>query len=222
MDPLPHRQQQLLELIATDARQGRTPVIGELIRALGLARESSLTTLLNPLQRKGVISIEGGIQGRHRIITLTPRGKMLAGLGLPVVGCITAGHLREAIAESEEWIDTANGLLPHRAGDFLLCVEGDSMIGDGILHGDKVLLRPDVEVSNGEIAAVQIAGGADGAEDGSYCATLKHVHFRPGGKTMQLRASNPQYEELSVPADKVFIAGVYRGLVRTSQTSGSQ
>lgn len=209
MDALPQRQQQLLELIADDARQGRTPVVSELIRGMNLARESSLTNLLKPLQRKALIAIEGGVQGRQRIITLTARGKLLAGLGLPVVGCITAGHLRQAIEECEEWIDTANSLLPHRAGDFLLRVEGDSMIGDGILHGDKVLLRPGIEVGNGEIAAVQVEG------DGDFCATLKHVHFRAGGKTVRLRASNPKYEEISVRAERVSIAGVYRGLVRT-------
>ena len=40
------------------------------------------------------------------------------------------------------------------------------------------------------------------------------MHFRAGGKTVRLRASNPKYAEISVPADKVSIAGVYRGLVR--------
>jgi repressor LexA len=212
---LPQRQQQLLELIAENVREGRTPVIGELIRALGLARESSLTNQLQPLQRKGVIDIEGGIRGRQRIITLTSLGKMLAGLGLPVVGCITAGHLREAIAEAEEWIDTANGLLPHRAGDFLLQVDGDSLIGDGILHRDKVLLRPNVEVSNGEIAAVQVEGEVGYSDTGVFCATLKHIHFSADRKTVTLRASNPKYEDIDVPAERASIAGVYRGLVRT-------
>jgi len=221
MDVLPNRQQQLLELIAEDARIGRTPVVSELIRGMKLARESSLTALLKPLQRKGVIDIDGG-QGKQRIITLTVQGKRLAGLGLPVVGCISAGHLREAIEEAEEWIDTAHGLLPHRAGDFLLRVDGDSMIGDGILPGDKVLLRPNIEVSNGEIAAVQVEGEAGYANDGVFCATLKHVHFGAGQEIITLRASNPRYEEIVVPAEQVSIAGVYRGLVRTPEVGSSR
>ncbi len=212
METLPQRQQQLLELIANDARAGRTPIVSDLFRALHLARESSLTNLLKPLERKGLIVIEGGVRGRQRIIALTPRGKMAAGLGLPVLGCIPAGSLREAIEDAEEWIDTAHGLLSYKAGDFLLRVDGDSLIGDGILSGDKALLRPGIEVENGEIAAVQIEG------DGVFCATLKHVHFRVGGKTVKLRASNPKYEDMSVPADRVSIAGVYRGLVRATGT----
>jgi repressor LexA len=213
MDSLPQRQQELLDRIAQDAREGRTPVISELIASMGLARESSLTNLLAPLQRKELISIEGGVRGRSRVIALTPRGKMVAGFGLPVLGCIPAGPLREAIEEAEEWVDTAHALLPYRAGDFLLRVEGDSMIGDGILPGDKVLLRPNIEVRNGEIAAVQIAG-SDGFDDGGVCATLKHVHLDEAAQSITLRASNPRYSDREVEAARVSIAGVYRGLVR--------
>jgi repressor LexA len=97
-------------------------------------------------------------------------------------------------------------LLPHRLGDFLLIVDGDSMIGDGILPGDKVLVRPNVEPVNGEIAAVQV--GDD------YRATLKHVRFRPGRGKITLEASNSSYRPVVVPARDVRIAGVYRGLVR--------
>ena len=216
MDALPQRQQELLDQIAEDARAGRTPVIAELIASMGLARESSLTNLLTPLQRKGLIAIEGGVRGRSRIITLTSRGKMVAGFGLPVLGCIPAGPLREAIEEAEEWVDTAHALLPHRAGDFLLRVEGDSMIGDGILPGDKVLLRPGIEVRSGEIAAVQITG-SDGFDDGGVCATLKHVHLDEAAQSITLRASNPRYADREVEAARVSIAGVYRGLVRSME-----
>jgi repressor LexA len=210
MESLPPRQQQLLELLARDVRAGRTPVVSDLIQALGLAGESSLTHLLTRFESKGFITVQSGGRGRQRVIGLTPRGKMQAGLGLPVLGCIPAGPLQEAIEEAEDWIDNLYGLLPCKPGDFLLRVDGDSMIGDGILPNDKVLLRPGIQVSNGEIAAVQIE------EEGEVCATLKHVHFRVGGKTIRLRASNPKYDDMSLPAGRVSIAGVYRGLVRSA------
>jgi repressor LexA len=88
----------------------------------------------------------------------------------------------------------------------LLVVDGDSMIGDGIMPGDKVLLRPDVQVKEREIAAVQV--GDD------YRATLKHVHFGPGRNKLTLAASNPKYSPIIVAAAEVRVAGVYRGLVR--------
>jgi hypothetical protein len=71
--------QDLLDRIAQDGGEGRTPIIDEISSAMGLARESSLTNLLAPLQRKELISIEGGVRGRSRTIALTPRGKMVAG-----------------------------------------------------------------------------------------------------------------------------------------------
>jgi repressor LexA len=217
MNGLTARQAELLEQIARSWRDGRAPQTSELITAMRVARESSLTDLLRPLERKGFITVEGGVRGRQRHIALTARGRTAAGLGLPVLGCIPAGPLREAFEDAQEWIDTAHALLPFQPGDFLLCVEGDSMIGDGILSGDKVLLRPQVQVQNGEIAAVQIQGEATElvAADGTYCATLKHVHFSPEESLVRLRASNSQYEDLLVPAEAVSIAGVYRGLVRT-------
>ena len=86
----------------------------------------------------------------------------------------------------------------------MLRVHGHSMTGDGILPGDLVLLRPNIALSLGEIAAVQVG------ED----ATLKHVHQQPGERVVTLRASNPDYQDMIVPADEVHIVGAYRGLVR--------
>ena len=81
------------------------------------------------------------------------------------------------------------------------------MIGDGILPGDKVLLRPNVQVQNGEIAAVHIGD--------EYLATLKHVYFGPGRAKATLKASNPSYHDIVVAMKDVKVAGVFRGLVRT-------
>jgi SOS-response transcriptional repressor LexA len=80
------------------------------------------------------------------------------------------------------------------------------MVGDGIFEGDKVFLRPDVTVENGEIAAVLI--GTD------YEATLKRVFLTTTSRKVTLRASNPRYPDSQVKADDVKIAGVFRGLVR--------
>jgi repressor LexA len=99
-------------------------------------------------------------------------------------------------------------LLPYKNGDFLLDVSGDSMVGDGILPGDRVLLRPNVPVNNGEIAAVHV-----GEE---YCATLKRVYFYPERGVVELRASNPKYAPIEVREGEFNIVGVFRGLIRAT------
>ena len=209
MIQLTPRQSELLQHIARFLAAGRPPLTAELIEAMGVARESSLSDLLQPLQRKGYISVQGGVRGRQRIIELTPQGRAAMQLGAPVVGTVTAGPLREALLESEEVVQSLAEGIGFQAGDFLLRVAGDSMTGDGICDGDKVLLRPDIMPGNGEIAGVQVMHEAREWE-----TTLKHVYACPGDFQVELRASNPRYPPIWVPSDQLSIAGVYRGLLR--------
>jgi len=152
---------------------------------------------------------------------------------LPLLGTIPAGPLEEVITQGDAAFETVsvNDLLKHRPGDFLLRIKGQSMVGDGIFNGDLVLLRPGLEVQQGEIAAVVWSGS------GAECeATLKRVFRQPAAEktgvqnkaakktapkaqppaqnTVLLRASNPSYADMILPADSVRIAGVFRGLIR--------
>jgi repressor LexA len=201
----PSQRRIALLVAAGEAKQ--VPVfIPELVRELGLAGESSLTPTLRIMQTRGFLEIHGGGKQRaYRVLRLTKQGREALGLGgLPVVGRIAAGLLQEALAQPEEYLDSGD-LLPHRNGDFLLRVVGDSMIGDGIREGDLVLLRPGQELRNGEIAAAYVGD--------TFEATLKHVHFEKN--RVRLRASNPAYEDIVVPRETwKGVAGVYRGLVR--------
>ncbi|MDQ3814904.1 MAG: transcriptional repressor LexA [Armatimonadota bacterium] len=213
MKELTHRQRQLLDLIAECWRTEQAPVVMELARQMGLTAEPSLTPILKALEKKGYISVQGGVRGRQRLIRLTAKGKVATHRpGLPVLGCIPAGPLSEVLQEAEVFVEGLDDVLPYKPGDFLLRVQGDSMSGDGIYDGDKVLLRPHVQVNSGEIAAVHVG------ED--YCATLKHVYFKPNKKTVELRASNPQYPPIVKPAHEVRIVGVFRGLVRSCNRDG--
>ncbi len=202
MSPAQHR---IVLVLAQFARKDRPAFVPDLLGELGLASGSSLTPTLKIMERKGLVEIAGGgAKGRSRVVQLTSRGRHAAGLGgLPLVGRIAAGHLSEALAEPEQLLE-AGDLLPHQLGDFLLRVQGDSMIGDGILDGDKVLLRPEVDWRDGEIAAVLV--GSD------HEATLKRI-FREGNK-IRLQPSNPLFPMVTVDASEVKIAGVFRGLIR--------
>ena len=205
--PLSSAQLRIAKAIAKFDREQLPAFVPDLVEALGLAAESSLTATLRVMERDGLVEVKGGgAKGRSRVVGLTVRGRYLAGLGgLPLLGTIAAGPLSEALAESEEILEDRD-LLASRPGDFLLRIRGDSMTGDGILDGDKVLLRPGVDVREGEIAAVQV--GSD------HEATLKHV-FRERAR-VRLRAGNPRYADILVAAAEVKIAGVFRGLIRNA------
>lgn len=206
---LPARQRELLGYIAEFVQDGRTPDLRELVRRMAVADFSGLDKSLLPLEKKGYVTIERSSRGRQRRVGFTDLGRMASMAGIPVLGQIPAGPLAEAVEEIEEWIDSTSGFLRSQPGDFVLVVKGDSMVGDGLLSGDRVLLRPGVQINNGEIAAVQIA-----QDDGTYSGTLKHVLARVNSANLRLRASNPSYEDVVVPAEKVSIAGVYRGMYR--------
>jgi repressor LexA len=199
-------QRRIAWAIAEGEAAGRPALVPDLVQALGYGAESSISATLRIMERNGFLEIVGGGTRRAtRILRLTKKARQMLGVGgLSVVGRIAAGPLQEALADSEDFLEST-ALLPHRPGDFLLRVSGDSMIGDGIRTGDLVLLRPGVEVRDGEIAAAYV--GDD------FQATLKHVH--PEKKGVRLRASNPAYPDLFVSQREwQGVAGVFRGLIR--------
>ena len=207
MKNLAPKQREVLLRIVAYLESGTLPSAALLAQDLGLAGESSVTPVLKALEKKGYLSIQGGVRGRQRSLQLTAKARLeLKQPGIPLLGSIPAGPLREALAQPEQWVEDFRELLPYHEGDFLLRIVGDSMIGDGILEGDLVLLRPGLVPSAGEIAAVAI-----GEE---YLVTLKHVWFEPSRGEIRLVASNPDYPEQRHRAETVRIVGLFRGLLR--------
>jgi repressor LexA len=192
-------------------RRNEPSFVSDLVRRLGYAAESSLTATLRIMERNGFLVIQGGGEkGRSRVVRLTSRVRFALGAGgIPLLGAIPAGPLEEAFAQADEIIETAD-LLPYREGDFFLRVRGDSMAGDGILDGDWVLLRPNLGVQHGEIAALLVGEAHE--------TTLKRVFFVPEKSEIILRASNPRYPDLVVNAEDVKVAGIFRGLIRHATT----
>ena len=180
------------------------PTLREIAAHFGFASPRAAALHVEALARKGALQRD---PRKARSLRATPDGDTplphRRTFALPLLGRIPAGPLAEAIQQAEEYF-TPSELLPHRPNDFLLRVCGDSMIGDGILDGDLVLLRPGVPVPHGAIAAVCV--GHD------HEATLKRVFFE--GDAIRLRAANPAYPDITVPAATVTFAGVFRGLVR--------
>lgn len=183
--------------------------VSDLVRELNLAGDSSVTATLKIMQRNGYIHIHGGgTRGRRRTLSLTTQGRESLGLGgLRILGSIPAGPLSDILDQCDSIVDIVE-LFPYKPGDFLLTVQGDSMIGDGILPNDKVLLRPNVAVKHQEIAAVHVGD--------EYLATLKRVCFSRDGRRVTLKASNSRYTNVVVPAESVKVVGVFRGLIRLS------
>jgi len=114
---------------------------------------------------------------------------------IPVVGVVTAGLPILAVQNIE-------GSIPWDgdSGCFALRVRGDSMIGAGILDGDKVIVRPQQDADNGEIVVALL-------EDE---ATVKRLHRENG--EVWLLPENPAYAPID--ARQAQIIGKVKGVLR--------
>ena len=124
---------------------GYAPSIREIGAAVGLRSTASVSYHLQQLQSKGALNAAAG-KGRKRAVVTTRRAGYI-----PVVGVVTAGMPILAVENVEAQMPWD--------GDpdcFALRVRGDSMIGAGILDGDKVVIRPQQTAEDGQIVVARI------------------------------------------------------------------
>ncbi|WP_337969719.1 LexA family protein [Virgibacillus salexigens] len=113
---------------------------------------------------------------------------------LPIVGQIACGPTKVAYEDIEGYEVVPKDWI--RGGEFFfLRANGDSMINARINHGDKLLIRRQNSVENGEIAAVMINDEA----------TLKKVY--KSDDTLILQAENSKYEPIFVKEGDIRIIG---------------
>ena len=121
---------------------------------------------------------------------------------IPLLGKIAAGTPIEAISNYDNFIEIpTNYSLSNDS--YALTVEGDSMIDEGILDGDVVIIDNKVEVKNGDIVVALI----DKEE-----ATLKKLRKR--GDSIALEPANKNYKTQIYGPDRVTIQGRLKTLIR--------
>lgn len=126
-----------------------------------------------------------------------------SGVSVPVMGRIAAGVPISAIQDHQSDLVVAPEMLGH-GSHYALEVHGDSMIDEGILDGDTVLIRETSSAQNGDIVVAFIIEEEE--------ATLKKLYKK--GSTVELVAANPAYEPRQFPSDQVEVQGQLVGLVR--------
>jgi len=129
---------------------------------------------------------------------------------LPMLGSIPCGPLAELQEEEIQGYINVGDTLKFQKGDFLVKAVGDSMIGDGIEHGDLVQIRPQPTCDNNQIAAVMVE------TPWGWGATLKRVLFEEGSTEVTLKAMNPKQkaQKVDVSKNELKVIGVYKGLIR--------
>ena len=128
---------------------------------------------------------------------------ILGGIEVPVMGRIAAGVPISAIQDHTDDIVVSEGMIGAGA-HYALEVHGDSMIEEGILDGDTVLIREGKTSRDGDIVVAFLLEDEE--------ATLKKIYKK--GRMVELVAANPAYPTRIVPADKVEVQGQLVGLLR--------
>ena len=145
-----NKSQEILDFVNAFVQEnGYAPSVREIGSAVGLHSTASVSYHLQQLQEKGLLS-GAEEKGRKRAIATTQRPGQI-----PVIGVVTAG-LPILAVENREGTMAWDG----DPGCFALRVRGDSMIGAGILEGDKVVVRPQQTAENGQIVVARIGDEA--------------------------------------------------------------
>ena len=168
---------------------GFAPSVREIGAAVGLRSTASVSYHLQQLQQKGLLLSPGG-KGRKRAIVTAQRPGQI-----PVIGVVTAGMPILAF-ENQEGTMAWDG----DPDCFALRVRGDSMVGAGILSGDKVVVRPQPTAYDGQIVVARI-----GEE-----ATVKRLSRRDG--QVWLLPENPAYPPID--GSEAELIGIVKAVVR--------
>jgi len=185
-------------LLKTIREKGFAPSILEIGKQFKIASTNGVSDHLKALEKKGYIRRVG--KRAIEVVNALGKAVLSATREVPVLGKVPAGKP----FHSEENIE---GLLsvPDDMGSgklFALQVKGDSMIGAGILDGDRVIIKQQGTAENGEIVCALINGEA----------TLKRFFKKNGVVT--LKAENEEYAPIIVSEGEFRIAGRVVGLLR--------
>jgi len=150
MEPLTEKQRQVLEFITSRLRENHPPSQREIAQHFKLAQNAAYQ-LVSYLKKKGYLVNSGG----HRGLRLSQAylDEMAEVEGMPVLGRVAAGEPILA-EENVECYVTFEDLFDRSKETFLLKVSGDSMIDEGILDGDYVVVESGSCVDNGQIGVV--------------------------------------------------------------------
>jgi len=196
--PLSPRRAAVLAFLRERAAEGRPPSLAEIAAQFGFSSRSAAQKHVHALAGAGLIEHAAG---HARGIRLTARERPEV-LSLPVLGRVAAGQPIGADIglDQQLWLD--RGLFSLRP-DYLLRVQGDSMIDDGILDGDLVGVHRSTDARDGQTVVARLDGEL----------TIKRLEKRRD--RLRLLPRNPAHAPIIVPVGVDFaIEGLFCGLLR--------
>ncbi|HYR29117.1 MAG TPA: transcriptional repressor LexA [Thermoanaerobaculia bacterium] len=207
MKYLTERQRDILEFIREFHKgRGVAPTHREICDHFGFSSYGTVYKHLSLLEKKGLIRRDWNQKRGVELVEkeapapAPPRQQEAAVRELPLFGYIAAGRPLE-VDLSDETIAVPVHLTT-RGDNYVLKVRGDSMIDDGILDGDLVIIARREDAGNGEMVVANVSGEV----------TLKRLYRE--GERVRLQPANSMMGPIYAQARDVAVQGVVIGLMR--------
>ena len=199
------KEREILEFLAQFQRQfGYSPTLTEISGATGHKSNSTVHALIKSLVDKGYIQ---KVDGNNRVLKIMDQKVTFSLLGstasieLPLMGYIAAGKPLEPHSDPNATFHVSASMISGKKTAYVLQVKGNSMIEDGILEGDFVVIEKTNIAVNGDIIVALVDNNL---------ATLKKF-YNENGKIV-LKPANAEME--AIYPNSLTIQGKAVGIVR--------
>lgn len=154
------KEREVLEyLVQFQNQYGYSPTLTEIAQATGHRANSTVHSLIRSLVEKGYVQkVEGNARVLKVIdpkVTSVMRGNQVS-IELPLMGFIAAGKPLEPHSDPNATFQVSASMMSGQKTAYVLQVKGESLIEDGILDGDYVIIEKEKEVHNGDIVVALV------------------------------------------------------------------
>ena len=181
-----------------------SPSFEEMKIAMGLKSKSGIQRLINGLIERGFIEKKNNKKRAINIIENSSEKRKNDLINLPLLGSIAAGNPIEAIENSNDTIEIPINLISKGKKNYVLKVQGDSMVNKGIVDGDKAIIEYCNNAENGDIVVALINDTE---------VTLKKL--RKDKDKIYLIPANNNYKTQSFNSNEISIQGKLKGIIRS-------
>ncbi|MGD8321968.1 MAG: transcriptional repressor LexA [Gemmatimonadota bacterium] len=199
--PLTKRQKEILDYIEGFIEErGYAPSFEEIAASFGYSSLATVHEHLSNLERKGYIRKS---YNESRSIELVRSGSGAPSVELPLLGAVAAGLPIEAVPDTES-LAVPPDMVRRQRDNYVLRVEGSSMIEEQIRDGDYIVVQAQQTAEDGEMVVALVGGDS---------ATVKKLYREPGNR-IRLQPANPTMDPIVVDARDVQIQGIVVGVIR--------
>ena len=209
MKYLTERQRDILQFIRDFQKQrGVAPTHREICDHFGFSSYGTVYKHLSLLEKKGLIrrdwnqkrGVELVEESGAAVVKPAASAEPAGVRELPLFGYIAAG--RPLDVEVSDELIAVPVHLTSRDDNYVLKVRGDSMVDDGILDGDLVVIARRERAENGEMVVANVNGEV----------TLKRIYRE--GERVRLQPANSYMHPIYAPSHDVSVQGIVIGLMR--------